>query len=44
MDLLTYQNGVSNAKGVIWYGQVKTIQVLAKDIFDIINNGHESAP
>jgi hypothetical protein len=36
--LLSYENGVSNAGGTVWYGQVKATQGLAKDTFDGINN------
>jgi hypothetical protein len=38
MDMLTYQNNVSNAGGSAWYGQNKAVQGLAKNAFDAINN------
>jgi hypothetical protein len=39
--MLTYQNASDPAvdHGAVWYGQVKAMQVLAKDAFDAINNG-----
>ncbi len=37
-QLLAYAAGQSNAGGSNWYGNVKSVQGLAKDIFDIINN------
>ena len=36
--LLSYAASQSNVGGSIWYGQNKTIQGLAKDTFDEINN------
>jgi len=39
INMLLYQNNVSNAGGSIWYGQIKATQGLAKDVFDAINNG-----
>jgi hypothetical protein len=39
LNMLLYQNNVSNVGGSIWYGQVKTTQGLAKNAFDAINNG-----
>jgi len=36
--MLAYQNTVSNSGGTIWYGNVKSTQVLAKDAFDVIDN------
>jgi len=38
MNMLLYQNNVSNASGSTWYGNVKSVQALAKDVFDAINN------
>lgn len=39
-QMLAYQNISDPAAdaGVVWYGQVKALQVLAKDAFDAINN------
>ena len=37
-DILTYAGSQSNAGGSVWYGQVKATQVLAKNVFDAINN------
>jgi len=37
-DILTYAGSQSNVGGSIWYGQVKATQVLAKNVFDAINN------
>lgn len=42
MQMLAWQNGVSNAGGTTWCGNVKTVQELAKTAFDQINN--EIAP
>ena len=42
MQMLQFQNGVSNAGGSIWYANVKTVQEFAKNAFDAINN--EIAP
>lgn len=42
LQLLQFQNGVSNAGGTTWYGQNKIIQEFAKSAFDAINN--EVAP
>jgi hypothetical protein len=39
LQLLAYASSQSNAGGSVWYGQVKATQVLAKDVFDAINNG-----
>jgi hypothetical protein len=44
MQMLTWQNGVSNAGGTSWYGNVKTIQGLAKNAFDAINNQVAAIP
>jgi hypothetical protein len=37
-QILAYAAGKSNAGGSMWYGNVKTTQELAKDVFDAINN------
>ena len=37
-NMLLFQNGVANAGGSMWYANVKTIQGLAKNAFDAINN------
>lgn len=37
-QILAYAASQSNAGGSIWYGQVKSVQELAKDVFDAINN------
>jgi hypothetical protein len=37
-QLLTYAASQSDAGGANWYGQVKTVQELAKNTFDAINN------
>jgi hypothetical protein len=37
-DLLRYAASQSNVGGTIWYAQVKANQVLAKNVFDAINN------
>jgi len=37
-QLLAYASGQSNVGGSTWYGNVKSVQGLAKDIFDLINN------
>jgi hypothetical protein len=37
-DILRYAAGQSNVGGSTWYGNVKTSQVLAKNVFDAINN------
>ena len=37
-QMLVYAASQSNAGGSFWYGQNKTIQGLAKDVFDAINN------
>ena len=36
--LLTYAASQSNVGGTAWYAQVKVTQVMAKDVFDAINN------
>jgi hypothetical protein len=39
IDMLFYENSVSTANtGTTWYGASKTLQVLAKNAFDSINN------
>jgi hypothetical protein len=40
LNMLLYQNTADPAAdaGAAWYGQVKATQVLAKDVFDAINN------
>ena len=38
-DMLTYAASKSNSGGSSWYGQSKSIQELAKNAFDAINNG-----
>ena len=37
-QMLAFAAGMSNVGGSTWYGNVKATQVLAKDIFDAINN------
>ena len=37
-DILRYAAGQSNVGGTNWYAQVKANQVLAKNVFDAINN------
>lgn len=37
-QILTYAAGQANAGGTNWYGQVKAVQELAKDVFDAVNN------
>lgn len=45
-QMLAYAASQSNVGGSLWYGQVKSTQVLAKDAFDAINNqkAYEAAP
>ena len=43
-DMLIYAAGQSNVGGTTWYGNVKTVQGLAKDAFDAINNQTVFAP
>jgi hypothetical protein len=38
LQILAYAASQSNVGGTSWYGQVKTKQELAKDVFDAINN------
>jgi hypothetical protein len=44
INMLLYQNNVSNVGGITWYGNVKATQVLAKDAFDAINNQRAFSP
>jgi hypothetical protein len=44
MDMLLYENNVSNAGGSTWYGNVKSTQEMAKNAFDAINNQVAFAP
>ncbi|HJQ07352.1 MAG TPA: hypothetical protein VJ872_18020 [Nocardioides sp.] len=37
-QILAYAASQSNTGGTVWYGQVKSTQELAKDVFDAINN------
>ncbi|MBK8047496.1 MAG: hypothetical protein IPK16_10440 [Anaerolineales bacterium] len=37
-QMLAYAASQSNAGGSVWYGQVKSVQELAKNAFDAINN------
>jgi hypothetical protein len=37
-DMLAFQNTVANSGGILWYGNVKAMQGLAKNAFDAINN------
>jgi hypothetical protein len=39
LQILSYAAGQSSAGGSLWYGNVKAIQELAKNVFDAINNG-----
>ena len=41
---LAYAAGQSNVGGSSWYGQVKSTQGLAKNLFDAINNQQVWAP
>jgi hypothetical protein len=43
-QLLVYAASQSNAGGSLWYGQVKSMQELAKDTFDAINNEKVFSP
>jgi hypothetical protein len=38
LGILSYAAGQSNVGGTVWYSQNKSLQVLAKDVFDAINN------
>jgi hypothetical protein len=44
MQMLTYASSQSNAGGSMWYGNVKSVQELAKNAFDAINNEWAFAP
>jgi hypothetical protein len=44
MDQLIDAAGQSNVGGSTWYGNVKAVQVLAKDLFDAINNNVAFGP
>jgi len=37
-QMLASASSQSNVCGTVWYGQVKAMQILAKDAFDAINN------
>ena len=41
---IAYASSQSNVGGGSWYGQVKTTQELAKNLFDAINNEQVWAP
>jgi hypothetical protein len=43
-DLLSYAAGQSNAGGSLWYANNKSLQELAKNTFDAINNEVAYAP
>jgi len=43
-QILAYAASQSNTGGLTWYGQVKATQVMAKDVFDAINNQVAFAP
>lgn len=38
LELIAWAASQSNAGGTVWYGNVKAMQALAKDVFDDINN------
>jgi hypothetical protein len=38
LQILAYAASQSNAGGSLWYGNVKSVQELAKNTFDAINN------
>ena len=44
LEMLTYAASQSDAGGVLWYGNDKATQELAKDAFDAINNETVFAP
>lgn len=44
LQMLTYAASQSNAGGSIWYGNVTSLQELAKNAFDAINSGTAFAP
>ncbi len=43
-QMLSYAAGQSNAGGSLWFGNVKSMQELAKDAFEAINNKTAFAP
>ncbi|PYV57032.1 MAG: hypothetical protein DMG97_18435 [Acidobacteria bacterium] len=43
-QILAYAASQSNAGGSMWYGNVKSVQQLAKNTFDAINNQAAFAP
>jgi hypothetical protein len=44
MDMLAYAAAQSNAGGSMWYGNVPSMQGLARDAFDAINDERVFAP
>lgn len=42
--MLSYAASQSNLGGTTWYGNVKSVQQLAKDAFDAINNQAATSP
>ena len=44
LEMLAYAASQSNVGGSVWYGNVKSIQQLAKNAFDGINNQVVFAP
>ena len=44
LEILAYAASQSNAGGIIWYAQNKSVQELAKNTFDAINNEWAFAP
>ena len=43
-QILAYAAGQSNVGGSSWYGNVKTDQVMAKDVFQAISNQEAASP
>ena len=43
-QMLAYAASQSNSGGSLWYGNVKSVQELAKNVFDAINNEVAFAP
>ena len=43
-QMLAYAASQSNTGGVLWYGNVKATQEMAKDAFDAVNNQVAFAP
>ena len=43
-QVLAYAASQSNAGGSVWYGNVKSTQEQAKDVFDAVNNQVAFAP